>query len=465
MISAGILLKNKTDKHLNVFWQYDGKPWLENNITKALINTFESLDNTGKEKFAQSFFEIPSLNGKITYKYYLQTSPGEEEIRKIPEENRCLFAFSPTGKSWGYAGIDINDEKKMEKCIRESVTLNNLDKDEDEVEKLIKNEMDEIRSIRDNKGGSIPDAWIIIVEDDNPKYCIAMENKLYDLNPYQLNNHCEKSLFMTKNKIKYAKYEDILTALSNLKGYLVDDFLRYMYFLYYWKVDNLSQLKGMDEEHIEQYAKERCKQLLSEISVKKVDRHRGWMYSFESGNNYNREIGMDYDSENHIFRVPLYFGSTQKSSRELYELLEKPGCKIGNDFIYSNSFHFQYMGTGQNVPETYYEDKNFYINTYIDFWKQNRDSLCQMDKSRRAELLEKMFNGGIIPQQEYNRLLEYSNGYDKALNVCAEFGVFLEWKYEEAQQLDEENRFSEEIKKSITEVYRQFGIEDLIKNL
>ncbi len=44
MIDTSVLLKNKSDKHLNVFWQYDGKPWLENNITKALINTFESLD-------------------------------------------------------------------------------------------------------------------------------------------------------------------------------------------------------------------------------------------------------------------------------------------------------------------------------------------------------------------------------------------------------------------------------------
>ncbi len=39
MIDASVLLKNKSDKHLNVFWQYDGKPWLENIIAKALITT------------------------------------------------------------------------------------------------------------------------------------------------------------------------------------------------------------------------------------------------------------------------------------------------------------------------------------------------------------------------------------------------------------------------------------------
>lgn len=57
MINASVLLKNKTDKHLNVFWQYDGKPWLENNITKALINTFDSLESNSKKKFVKTFLE------------------------------------------------------------------------------------------------------------------------------------------------------------------------------------------------------------------------------------------------------------------------------------------------------------------------------------------------------------------------------------------------------------------------
>lgn len=74
MIDASVLLKNKTDKHLNVFWQYDGKPWLENNITKALINTFESLETDSKQELIRVFFEI-DLCGEVTYKYYLQKIP------------------------------------------------------------------------------------------------------------------------------------------------------------------------------------------------------------------------------------------------------------------------------------------------------------------------------------------------------------------------------------------------------
>ena len=38
--------KGLRDCHLNIFWQYDGKPYLENNITKAFINSIKVLPGT-----------------------------------------------------------------------------------------------------------------------------------------------------------------------------------------------------------------------------------------------------------------------------------------------------------------------------------------------------------------------------------------------------------------------------------
>lgn len=62
MINANVLFKKGCDKHLNVFWQYDGRPWLENNITKAFINTFESLDDDSKRHFLKKYSEFHCQN-------------------------------------------------------------------------------------------------------------------------------------------------------------------------------------------------------------------------------------------------------------------------------------------------------------------------------------------------------------------------------------------------------------------
>ena len=188
MIDASVLLKNKSDKHLNVFWQYDGKPWLENNITKALINTFESLESDSKKDFIRSFFGV-DLSGEVTYRYYLQTSPDKEDIESVDEDKRLLFAFSPTGKSWGTEGIDSGDIVLIKESIEASIRQNYPLKDEKEIEELVHKQVNETKEIIENRGDSIPDAWIMISVNNQLKYCIAMENKLYDLDPFQLHNH------------------------------------------------------------------------------------------------------------------------------------------------------------------------------------------------------------------------------------------------------------------------------------
>lgn len=54
-IDIAILSKNSQDEHLNIFWQYNGSPHLENNITKAFINTFDSLTPEEKKAFSMTY--------------------------------------------------------------------------------------------------------------------------------------------------------------------------------------------------------------------------------------------------------------------------------------------------------------------------------------------------------------------------------------------------------------------------
>lgn len=64
--------KGLRDFHLNAFWQYDGKPHLENNITKAFINSIDSLNDDDKRKMFSSIFDVDVSKGKIKVDYYLQ---------------------------------------------------------------------------------------------------------------------------------------------------------------------------------------------------------------------------------------------------------------------------------------------------------------------------------------------------------------------------------------------------------
>ena len=103
--------KGLRDCHLNIFWQYDGKPYLENNITKAFINSIDSLSDVKKKEVLFDLFGIKLKGEKIKLEFYLQKKPAVSKIKEFNEDYRLMFAFSPTGKCWGFNGQDTKDEK------------------------------------------------------------------------------------------------------------------------------------------------------------------------------------------------------------------------------------------------------------------------------------------------------------------------------------------------------------------
>lgn len=282
-----------------------------------------------------------------------------------------------------------------------------------------------------------------------------MENKLIDLDPFQLRNHCKKSLHTEEKAIRYCKYSEILEELSMLKGYLVDDFLRYMYYLNYWEITNLEQLSDSTDDCIEKYAQQRCKQLLKEVSGKDVTMHRGWMYKYDAENPYNSEVGLKYDKSDIIFNMPLYFGSTQSRARNMYKHLAGTVWHSNSIFIYSNSFHFQYVGIGKNVERTYYKYDGP-IEKVIDFWTRHSEDIRQMGKEQRHKILTEMLDNNIISKSEYERLIDFSDKYDKQLNICPEIGVSCSWSFDEAVKLDTKRLFAKDIKEKITLAYALF---------
>ena len=68
------LSKNSHDRHLNLFWFYSGSPTLENNITKAFINTFDSLSIENKKAFLSQICHV-KIDYDPQFSLYLQSAP------------------------------------------------------------------------------------------------------------------------------------------------------------------------------------------------------------------------------------------------------------------------------------------------------------------------------------------------------------------------------------------------------
>ena len=63
------------DPHLNVFYSYGNKSHIENNITKAFVNTLKSLFNKDFKKTIEALFGFELSSGKYTVSYYLLKKP------------------------------------------------------------------------------------------------------------------------------------------------------------------------------------------------------------------------------------------------------------------------------------------------------------------------------------------------------------------------------------------------------
>lgn len=246
------------DPHLNLFWVYGSRiknqndsditnvNYLENNITKALINTLESLSaDSSRMGFLKDCGVLPqdAMDSSLEFEFHLQRKPDKHVVNSFTESNRFLWGISPTGDAWDIGRIpleklDFNNRKESIRFILEQIEdeLKIGNNEEDFAQKEATRLFDEIEAIQNNKGESIPDGWIMIYKKINnnserePLYCIAIENKWHKLDPYQLVNHWKKSLYHSEGKASFSKYADIYKSISHYsdESPIVIHFLEYM---------------------------------------------------------------------------------------------------------------------------------------------------------------------------------------------------------------------------------------------
>lgn len=364
------------DKHRNLYWNYNGKPELENNITRAFINTIAFMKSDDRIRFIENIIKR-KLCANPSFNYYLQIRSTDAELKsiimEIPESNRLLIAFSPTGKSWGYSGIENADIDVIEQSIRHSLSVENFS--EDEIEERIKEELKIIKEIQDNKGESIPDACIIIKESNEYLYCIAFENKLYDLNPFQLKNHLTKTLMITSsnNNIIYVSYKKIMDIFNNFNDIFADEFIKYMFLLGYYDIESLEGLQDLGKIDKKKYVLKRMNNVMKDVSIdRNIYHQRGWMDYIDTHNLVCCKVGFTVDDESNIV-LYFYICTKQNIGRKYYGRINISSINIqeSNTVKFIKSFHFGKQGGYGNVDGTYCTiSSNCSLEEYIDFWKK-----------------------------------------------------------------------------------------------
>mgnify|MGYP004483130623 CR=1 FL=1 len=436
--------KGIRDCHLNIYWQYDGKPYLENNITKAFINSIDSLLLEDKVFVINSLFEIEIDKNDVEFEYYLQKQPSKQKVESFAKENRIMFAFSPEGECWGFAGQDTKNEKQLFEAIKKELTYKIKDEEilKEETKKAVNEYLD------GKRGDSIPDAWILIYKNKKPAFIIAIENKLHKLDPNQINNHIEKSLLILENKPKviYKKYSDIIDIFKGLNSFNTDQFIEYLTILGYVGVEDFITACSANKTIRKKLAIPFGKGILSKIHVGKIDNRKWNVCRLHVSYDYLREINMIFDDD--TIRFSLAFGSTQSSGKRMLEKINDIKIDMDHVSTFKQSFHLLYQ-RGRNIVNSYIDQK-ISISEYIKYWKNNISLIKSYTPLEAIELYQKMLNDKVISISNFERLkCQLVNKKNRVL-VVPEIIIEYCWNYDEISKIGYD-LFIDEVKLKLDE--------------
>lgn len=426
-------MKESYDKHLNVFWNYNGNPHWEDNLTKAFINTLQMSSNQDQVKIINEFIneEYLSIDEKYYITYDLQNP--YISLKEIGDSNckKVLVGFNPNGDIWdtelveifGKISFEDLDEKEIENENFLKKVLGNF---------YLKNDkefyVDAIKT-RMNLGDSRVDGWIFVHRNEELYLIIGIESKLWKLDPYQLNNHKEKSLKMkVEDKFILKKFEDICSFIKSMKSnkYSIQwQYLDYMEKLGYYI--NTEEITENDLNYVIQN---------NDISILK----RKWKKYSES-----------FFKSNKYKRLKEIYNLTDDNPLEKSKRITSKNFKEFLNIYFDESYSFS--------NENRDDDIVFFVGSELavscNKWNQkiseislNEDVMAEIKKIYEADnkyqgSYEVFLRANCISQSVYNRCQNFSN-----INECFNEKRKIEYKsnLNKLECLEELRKTSSELK-------------------
>ncbi len=425
--------KSLRDPHLNLFWHYGGDrddvSKLENNITKAFINLLDGSPEEAKIDLCRKLFGIDLTPGGLEFDFYLQKKPEPEKVSSFKAANRLLFAFCPSGKAWGVDGEDTKDEKAIYEALYASLSSSYPEEEarKASAEKATKDVLERRR------GGSIPDGWVFIYKDKEPLYVIALENKLVDLDPEQINNHIEKSLLLSSNKTKpiYMSYPELIENIKGITSYLSDQFTEYFVLLGQIPVDDWKAAFSADASIVRPLALRFGRQIATKVHEGEIDK-RGWdTWRIHVRYPWLHEINLQFWGDG--VYMSLAFGPTQNSGRWMLQNIDAPEIKDDRVWKIGQSFHLLYW-RGRNIKDSYLT-QGIPLDKYVDYLKRNLDSIRLQTPGEAISFYKKMLEDGFISEDIYRRTFNRLNGKKNKVTVVPEINCVFFWEYGEIAEL------------------------------
>lgn len=455
----------RRDSHFNLFISYGGNYGLENNITRALIIVLNEISCEEKCQVLEQL--IPSLQfhkgEKYTFEFYLQTSPSAQIKSLFSLNQKYMFGFCPSGRAWKTKNLSSGSPKEIKAGIREAILLDDPDIDKSDLEtKVEANYKDDMLRL-DSRGGSIPDAWILIYENDKAPFAlIACENKLIDLNPFQLRNHRLKSLGIDDlkqkgNKTDFASYRDIVSCLLKINERISSEFIVYLMDLKKFSVTNLSEIPDVSNDIVLDASRDRILSVMQEIKPDAINKSKWRAATFHLNDECFGDPQLCFYPDSGVFYCGVYIATKMSKAKSFFLSLKNQNISDAQikGINLRVTFHLQDV-YGNNLGGTY--RCSLSIKEYLYFWMRHASSLHRI--KGQAELFSYLDwlvkEGGLKLDDAKDIKLAVENGHRTTFSVIPELGASKTWSLDEAKKADKEGRFVSEVKEFINSVLVTF---------
>lgn len=425
------------DPHLNLFWQYGGEKdnvsRLENNITKAFINLLDGSSQKEKTRLCNALFKTDLPASKLRFEFYLQKKPDPSLVSSFPERKRLLFAFCPTGKLRSKKKEGIEEDKASEEAILQ-------------VLRKVSGRSKGSIGKKSRKGDSIPDAWIFIYQGKTPLYVIILENKLRNLDPKQLDNHVEKSLYLKSDSVQpiFCSYKNLIQAIKPLHTYLSEQFVEYFILLGQDEVDDFHSAFLADRKLIPTTAYAFGEEIAKRVHPGEVNQRRGHMWRIEVDYPYLHEINFAYEDDG--VRLSLAFGPNQTLGEKMLKAIECPRIEDAHLKELKQTFHLL-DNFGRALKETYFED-DVPLEGFVSYLKKSFLPIKRGSSEEAISFYRKMRDEGFLTASSYRRIASYLKGKKGGFSFSPEISCDFFYPYEEIASMGLEG-FSNECKEAI----------------